>query len=46
VLHLRRIIFGMHMVFLSLEGLQLGFDYALHGFVSKFFMQNFFIEWL
>jgi hypothetical protein len=45
-LHLRRIIFGMHMVFLSLEGLQLGFDYALHGFVSKFCMQNFFIEWL
>jgi hypothetical protein len=26
--------------------LQLGFDYALHGFVSKFCMQNFFIEWL
>jgi hypothetical protein len=25
-LHLRRIIFGMLMVFLSLEGLQLGFD--------------------
>jgi hypothetical protein len=36
----------MHMVFLSLEGLQLGFDYALHEFVSVFSHQNFLIEWL
>jgi hypothetical protein len=26
--------------------LQLGFDYALHEFVSVFLMQNFLIEWL
>jgi hypothetical protein len=30
----------MHMVFLSLEGLQLGFDKLFHEFV------NFLIEWL
>jgi hypothetical protein len=39
-LHLRRIIFGMHMVFLSLEGLQLGFDKLFHEFVSVFFIKT------
>jgi hypothetical protein len=45
VLHLGGLSFGI-WCYLSLEGLQLGIDYALHEFVSKFCMQNYFVEWL
>jgi hypothetical protein len=46
VLHLEDYLWHMHGAFYHWKVLQLGFDYALHEFVSTFCMQNFFIEWL
>jgi hypothetical protein len=45
-LHLEDNLWHVHGAFYHWKVLQLGFDYALHEFVSTFCMQNFFVEWL